>query len=127
VITFVLIKLRNIVLMNIKFFITILLTTALIQSCTLNMQLMSRDTGTMHNGSLKGFGGTGTLSVQIDEKRCEGSYAGSTDTSKGQMTIKALLPCSDGTGLRCELVGANFKGVGVCIDSDGRAFDVITN
>jgi hypothetical protein len=54
--------------MKLKFFITILLTAALIQSCTLNMQLMSRDTGTMHNGSLKGFGGTGTLSVQIDEK-----------------------------------------------------------
>lgn len=53
------------------------------------------------------------------------SGALATATIDGDSTVKALLTCSDGKGLRCELTGRDAHGGGICTTDSGRVFDVI--
>lgn len=118
--------------------------------CAYQMQLLPRDGGTIYTGNAQSDGmGGGTLSVQLDGSRtCSGSFAqastgdsfgffqthgrrgagssvGSFQGFGGSNTFKALMACTDGTGLRCDIEGRDKTGVGICVDSKGRVFDMI--
>ena len=119
---------------------------ALLAGCAYQMQLMPRDGGKIYQGQIKSKGnGSGTLYVGLDGKTCSGNFAtvASSDTfglaqtfgSRGVTTTtvastgggaqyKALLTCSDGTGLRCDVTGTN-SGGGVCVDSNNRVYDML--
>ena len=117
-----------------------------LSGCAYQMQLMPRDSGKMYQGSIQSNGaGSGTLSIQIDGRSCSGAFAraasgdsfgffqsygrrtssfGSYQSYGGSSTYKALLSCSDGTGLRCDVEGAQTGG-GICVDSNNRVYDMI--
>lgn len=81
----------------------------------------------------------------IGDKTCSGSFArgassdsfgffqtygkngvgstGSVQAYGGTATVKALMACSDGSGLRCDFVGG--MGTGICVNSNGQVFDVL--
>lgn len=117
----------------------------LLTGCASNMQLMSRDGGRIYQGTISSNGlGGGTLSVNLDGKNCSGrfvqtssadtfgfvtTYGRRTSTSfmqtfSGNGSYKALLTCSDGTGLRCDAEGST-SGGGICVDSGNRVYDMI--
>jgi hypothetical protein len=117
--------------------------------CAYQMQLLPRDGGSLYVGSAQSDGmGGGTLSVQLDGRTCSGSFAqassgdtfgffqtyggrgagsavGAFQAFGGSNTFKALMACTDGTGLRCDIEGREKTGVGICVDSKGRVFDMI--
>lgn len=120
----------------------------LLSGCALQMQVMQRDSGTIYRGSVQGNGfGSGTMSVTLGDRTCTGSFAkgasndsfgffqtygnkdavstGSVQTYGSTATVKALMSCSDGTGLRCDFVGGGGTGTGICVDSKGQVFDVL--
>lgn len=113
--------------------------------CSYTAQLMSRDTGTIYKGDIKSSGnGTGTMTVKLDNRTCTGGFvtAASGDSfgliqsfgvkgvstgavqSFGAGQYKALLTCSDGSGLRCDVTGQQ-SGGGVCADNKNRVYDMI--
>ena len=118
---------------------------------TMNVTMMPRNSGTSYNGELQGNGsGSGTMSVDLGEIKCTGPAARvasnqsfglvntfgynnrgtvsntvSTVANTGDSAVKAILSCSDGKGLRCDLTGRDGVGGGVCADDTGRVFDVI--
>lgn len=113
--------------------------------CASQMQLMQRDSGQVYAGKISSNGmGGGTLSVQLDGKSCSGQFvqASSGDSfgfaqtfgrggatamllgSSGAPTYKALMTCTDGTGVRCDASGTT-SGAGICVDSASRVFDMI--
>ena len=120
---------------------------------SLKLTLMPRDSGKIYIGQLDGDGmGSGIATIDVDGVICSGPVVrvsssevttiGSTlgsvsgrnfsSTSigvggSGDTTIKALLSCNDGSGIRCELSGQNRRGGGVCVDDKGRNFDVLAN
>lgn len=124
--------------------------SATLTGCAYNLQLMPRDGGKVYAGKVASNGmGAGTVSVDIDGKSCNGPFvttdSGSTFgfaqtygnagnqafqasgfstmiTGAGQ--YKALLTCSDGTGLRCDVRGQT-QGAGICVDSNSKVYDLI--
>ena len=119
-----------------------------ISGCALQMQVMSRDSGNMYKGSVQGNGfGSGTISLVLGDKMCSGAFArgasndsfgffqtygargvtsiGSVQNFGGSSTVKALLSCTDGTGLRCDFIGGGGTGTGICVDSKNQVFDAI--
>lgn len=117
----------------------------ILSGCSYNMQLMSRDDGKIYSGSAKSNGaGSGTLTVSLDGRTCSGSFAkaasgdsfgfiqsfgargvGSSSLQTfGSSEFKGILSCSDGSGLRCDVVGTSTGG-GVCVDSKNRVYDMI--
>jgi hypothetical protein len=113
--------------------------------CSYNMQLMARDDGKIYSGSAKSNGaGSGILTVNLGDKTCSGSFVkavsgdsfgfiqsfgargvnSSTLQSFGSSQYKGILSCSDGTGLRCDVVGTSTGG-GVCVDSKNKVYDMI--
>ena len=134
--------------MNFSVKLFLLIMIGLLSSCALQMQVMSRDNGTMYKGSVQGNGfGSGTISLSLDNKMCTGAFArgasndsfgffqtygakgsgsvGSVQNFGGSSTVKALLSCTDGTGLRCDFVGGSGTGTGICVDSKNQVFDAI--
>lgn len=130
-----------------KLIYSLVLSMAL-TGCALQMQLMSRENGTMYKGSVQGNGfGSGTISLALDNKLCTGAFArgatndsfgffqaygsnggssvGSMQNFGGSSTVKALLSCTDGTGLRCDFVGRSGTGTGICLDSKDKIYDAI--
>ncbi len=125
------------------------LTAIAISGCAYQMQLMPRDSGTIYSGHVQSNGmGSGTLDVQLDGRACRGNFVTATNgdsfgffqmyggrdgssfgsyQSYGSSTYKALLSCSDGTGLRCDVQGSDMTstGAGICVDSNGRVFDMM--
>ncbi len=126
--------------------------TIALMGCTSTMILLPRDSGTLYRGTMKSRNmNIGTLTIQLEDKTCTGTYAragsgdlyglfqGNAQTNvqpnlsadayqlrKDSSAYKALMSCSDGTGLRCDVVGAGTgAGAGVCADSKGRMFDLI--
>ena len=117
--------------------------------CAYQMQFLPRDGGSIYAGSAQSDGmGGGTLSVQLNGRTYSGSFAqaysgntfgffqtyghrgagssvGSFQGFSGSNTFKALMACTDGTGLRCDIEGREKTGVGICVDSKGRVFDMI--
>lgn len=128
----------------------ILLATVL-AGCAAPMKvtMMPRGSGEIYTGQFSGTSnGQGTIAVQIGDLSCSGPAArvASTETTStayipsmtpgvaglmalrhadGDSTVKAILSCSDGTGMRCDLVGRDRSGGGTCANDAGRIFDVI--
>ena len=135
-----------------KHTIALAMTLALM-GCTSTMILLPRDSGTLYRGTMKSRNlNIGTVTVQLEDKTCSGSYArvGSGElyglfqgnaqsdaqpnsmsaaayqSRKDSSAYKALMSCTDGTGLRCDVVGAGTgAGAGVCADNKGRTYDLI--
>ena len=116
--------------------------------CSFHVQMMPRDNGKIYTGSIEGNGfGSGTMKVDIDGTtfagplvrtssnesfgfiqtyggRGAGSFATASSAS-GSQTAKAILSSFDNHGLRCDLVADGGHGGGICVDDQGRAFDVL--
>ncbi|MBK6006840.1 hypothetical protein JJB11_12135 [Ramlibacter ginsenosidimutans] len=119
--------------------------------CAYHVTMMPRDSGQVLAGELRGAGGQGTMTMNMAGGiTCTGPVArvGSTDTfglvttygantrggvgtglgtvhSIGTQYLKAMLTCTDGTGLRCDMSGQGASGGGVCADDRGRVYDFI--
>lgn len=119
--------------------------------CAYNVTLMPRDSGKTYTGELNSNGGgSGSMTVALDGGSCTGpaarvasnqsfgfanTYArnskGTTASGfttvamDGDTTVKAILSCSDGSGLRCDITGRNATAGGVCLDDKGRVYDVL--
>lgn len=119
---------------------------AALTGCSYTMQLMPRDSGTIYTGKVKSNGaGGGTLSIALDGRTCAGNFvqAASGDSfgfiqsfgvrgssmstlqSFGSSQYKALMSCSDRSGLRCDVVGTSSSGGGVCVDSRNKVYDMM--
>lgn len=122
-----------------------------LSGCAINVAMMPRDSGTVYSGELQGNGmGGGTMTVKVDDAVCTGPVArvasnqsfGFANTyaadnrgnragavtavsTSGDHFVKAILSCSNGNGLRCDMTGRNNMGGGICVDNNGRVFDVI--
>ena len=118
----------------------------LLSGCAYTMKLMPRDGGVVYTGHVHSNGmGSGTLDVALDNKTCTGTFAtahtgdsfgffqayghgsaaaGSFQSYGASSTYKALMTCTDGTGLRCDVEGAD-TGAGICVDSKGRVYDML--
>ena len=120
---------------------------------TMNLMMMPRDSGTAYTGELQGDGaGGGSMTVTIGDAKCTGpaarvssnqsfGFANSvgfnnrgtvgnsfgTVATTGDSVVKAILSCSNGKGLRCDLSGRDMNGGGICLDDNGRVFDVVVN
>ena len=119
--------------------------------CAFNVTLMPRDSGKVYTGEMSGPGnGTGTMTVKMDgEDVCTGPFAKvasnesvgfantflansrgktanafTTSSMSGDITIKAIMSCTSGKGLRCEMTG-RVGGGGICTDDAGRVFDAL--
>ncbi|MBB4196281.1 hypothetical protein GGD83_000052 [Rhodoblastus sphagnicola] len=56
----------------------------------------------------------------------QGLQAGAlAKATMGDATVKALLSCPNGKGIRCVLKGRDLHGGGECSTDDGQAFDII--
>lgn len=122
----------------------------LLAGCAYNVTLMPRDSGKTYTGTLQAGNGHGTMTMAMEGVSCTGPVArvGSNETfgfansfgtnsrggfSSGFSTIaaagdvhaKAMLSCSDGSGLRCDITGRPGSAGGVCQDDKGRLFDAI--
>lgn len=130
--------------------LAILGLAAMLAGCAYNVTLMPRDSGKTYTGSMEGSGGRGTMTLAMGEVSCTGPVAkvGSneavtvgaafvgnnrggtatglaTSVTDGDIHLKAMLTCSDGSGLRCDLTGRGASGGGVCMDDKGRTFDAL--
>jgi hypothetical protein len=125
---------------------SIVISALILTSCAYTMQLMPRDSGNIYKGSVQSdWKGSGKLSVQIEDRFCSGqfvtaasndsfgffqSYGGRTATNGSVQTFgtsatyKALMTCTDNTGLRCDVEGGD-TGAGICVDSNGKVYDLI--
>ena len=119
--------------------------------CAFNVTLMPRDSGKVYTGEMNGPGnGTGTMTIKMDgDDVCTGPVAKvasnesfgfantqafnskgktanafTTMTQSGDVTVKAILSCTSGKGLRCEMTGRGGGG-GICTDDTGRIFDAL--
>jgi hypothetical protein len=125
----------------------VVMVLGLLSGCAYTMQLLPRDGGTIYAGNIQSNGmGSGTLSVNLGNRTCSGSFAkgasndsfgffqtygkrgassvGSVQSYGSTSTFKALMTCSDGTGLRCDVEGGD-SGTGICVDSRGQVLDMI--
>jgi hypothetical protein len=122
-----------------------------LSGCAYNMTLMPRDSGKIYTGTMNGDGtGNGTMTMAMDGVTCTGPVArvasnqtfgfsnafGSTNrgatassfgttVTSGDAFVKAIMSCSDGRGLRCDMSGRGASGGGICVDDSGRVFDAI--
>ena len=130
-------------------------TIGLLGGCgaTLNVTMMPRDSGTAYTGELIGDGsGGGSMAITIADAKCSGPAARvasnqtfgfansvgfnnrgtvansfSTVATSGDVFIKAILSCTNGKGLRCDMTGQGGNGGGLCVDDTGKVFDVLVN
>ena len=118
--------------------------------CAYNVTLMPRDSGKTYSGELNSNGtGSGTMSVNLDGATCSGPFAKvasgetfgfantygqvgakpvsafSTMASSGDVTVKAILSCSNGSGLRCDITGRGASAGGLCLDDKGKVYDIL--
>lgn len=118
-----------------------LAAVALLAGCGHALTLMS-DNGAMGTGRAIGFGGKGTLEVQLGSKTYTGTWVAATGGSVGfgsfgrttfnSTTVdasssgNAMLAAADGSTLRCRFVygGMSGAGHGECLDSTGRHYDM---
>ncbi len=115
--------------------------SALLAGCGHSLTLMAAD-GSLGTGRATGFGGKGTLDVQIGSRSYTGTWvaaqggsvgfgrvgrASFTTTSVGaSSTGNAMLHSADGSTLRCQFVfgGMSGTGYGECLDSSGTHYDL---
>jgi hypothetical protein len=129
----------------------LLVVACLLTGCSSPMlvTMMPRDSATVYKGQFTGTSaGAGTLSVDLAGVNCTGPAArvaskevtstgvayglgklgqaiNTANTTSGDSTVKALLTCSNGKAMRCELTGRDRSGGGVCTEDSGRVLDVI--
>ena len=122
-------------------------------AATMNVAMMSRTSGESFQGELRGDGrGSGSMIVNFRGQQCsrpatriasdEKTVVGSAwsvnsggqsigtlaaATISGDATMKALLSCPNGKGMRCVLKGRDLHGGGECTTDDGQIFDVIVS
>ena len=53
------------------------------------------------------------------------SNAFTTVTTTGDSTVKAILSCTNGSGLRCDITGRDSTAGGICLDDMGKVYDVL--
>lgn len=128
-----------------------IVAAAALSGCAYNVSLMPRDSGRVYTGSLESGGGpSGTMTVSLEGDTCTGPAArvasnesfgfvsayGRSSTGQfgtasantyqsGDATVKAIMSCKSGKGLRCDLTGRGASGGGVCLDDAGKVYDVI--
>ena len=118
-----------------------LLAPLVLTGCGHGLALMAAD-GTMGTGHATGFGGKGTLEVQIGARSYTGTWvaaqggsvafgtagrASFTATSlETSSTGNAMLRAADGATLRCRFVfgGMSGTGYGECEDSGGKRYEM---
>ncbi len=117
----------------------------------MDVSMMARDSGESFRGELYGDGsGGGKMTVTMNSVNCSGpasrvasnqatvvgttwgynikgaaSSTVSAATISGDVTVKALLSCSDGKGMHCDFTGQNLHGGGICTMNDGKTFDIV--
>ncbi len=127
------------------------LAIVLLSGCAYNLTMMPRDSGQTYTGKLTSpsGNGSGTMTVAIGDLQCSGPAARvasnqtfgfvntfgssgvrtfnsfSTMSTSGDVQVKAILSCTGGKGLRCDLTGRGSSGGGICVDDAGRVFDVL--
>ena len=131
--------------------LTVALASLTLSGCAYQMTLMPRDSGKVYAGILNSDGtGAGTMSLNLDGDECAGpvarvasnqtfgfanTYGGNnrgvraaaftTTSTTGDVSVKAMLSCKSGKGLRCDLTGQGATGGGICLDDAGRIYDAI--
>jgi len=120
----------------------LIVTTGLLGGCAHTLTVMAPD-GTAGTGRATGFGGKGTLEIQVGDRAYTGTWVSARGGSVGfgmagrhsfttlsvddEATGNALLRASDGSTLRCRFVysggGLNGTGYGECIGGDGTHYD----
>jgi hypothetical protein len=132
-------------------FYAIAATLFLVAGCTGQVVLMPRDSGKTYSGVMKSNGmGSGTISVTIDGAVFSGPIVrvgsngtfgfasaygttnkGATATafgtyaSEGDRFAKAILSDGNGHGLRCDMRGQSHGGGGICVDDNGKVYDIL--
>jgi len=119
----------------------ILLIPLTLSGCGHNLNLMAAD-GTMGTGRATGFGGKGTLDVQIGSRSYTGTWVNAQGGSVGFGTVgrtaftttsvdanstgNAMLHSVDGGTLRCQFAfgGMSGTGYGECLDGGGTHYDL---
>jgi hypothetical protein len=119
----------------------ILLIPLLLTGCAHGLTLMAAD-GTTGTGRATGFGGSGTLDVQIGNRSYTGTWVNASGGSVGFGTVgrssftttsidanstgSAMLHAADGGTLRCKFVfsGMSQAGYGECQDGAGTHYDL---
>ena len=122
-------------------FLIVVLTSGLVAGCGHNLTLMAAD-GTMGTGRATGFGGKGTLTVQIGNRSYTGTWVAAQGGSVGFGTVgrtsftttsldassagNAMLRSEDGSTLRCNFAfgGMSGSGYGECLDRAGTHYDL---
>jgi hypothetical protein len=117
------------------------LASALVAGCSHGLTLMAAD-GTMGTGRATGFGGKGTLDVQIGNWSYTGTWVAaqggsigfgtagrssfSTTSIDASSTGNAMLSSADGSTLRCQFLfgGMSGTGYGECSDNTGTHYDL---
>lgn len=128
----------------------VIVLATLLSGCAYNVTLMPRDSGKTFAGTIQAGAGHGTMSMAMGEVTCTGPIARvasddtfgfattygvnsrgrasssfSTIAAMGDVHAKAMLSCSDGSGLRCDISGRGNSAGGICADDKGRVFDAI--
>ena len=125
--------------------IAILLLLAL-AGCAHKLTLMERGTGIISHGTVPGsWDNSGNLTIEIEGLVYTGTwvlssgggmslmntYGSQISTSvgffsSGQGVGNAMLHAPDGSSLRCQFQYSDWTatGIGVCVSSDGRVFDM---
>ena len=121
-----------------------LVAVGLVAGCGHNLTLMAAD-GTMRNGRATGFGGKGTLEVQIGNRNYTGTWVAAQGGSVGFGTVgrssfttasldarssgNAMLRSADGNTLRCRFVfgGMSGTGYGECLDGADTRYELQIN
>lgn len=133
-----------------KVFASIFIATAALCGCAFSVTLMPRDSGKTYTGEMVGNGtGSGTMTVKLDgDETCTGPVARvasnetfgfantyatvrgkpvnafTTMATTGDVSLKAIMSCTSGKGLRCDLTGRGGGG-GICVDDTGKIYDAL--
>ena len=124
-------------------------TSFALYGCAFQITLMPRDSGKVYTGEMVSSGsGGGTMTVKLDDgETCvgpvgrvsskdslglanthtainRGNIVNVSTTTSSDVTIRAIMSCTSGKGLRCELSGQGGGG-GICVDDSGRVFDAL--
>lgn len=128
-----------------------MITTLALCGCAYNVTLMPRDSGKTYQGELISNGGrSGTMTLRLDEVTCTGpaakvasnesfgfaniygsnsrgqtANAFATVTTSGDAAVKAILTCSNGSGMRCDITGRGSSAGGICLDDKGKVYDAL--
>jgi len=126
-----------------------------ISGCSGVITMMPRDSGKTYSGRILNAGfGSADIEIDIDGALCKGkvvkvtsneSFSSSMGSgavsangnhvaintnsvqfgTSGTATLKSILSCTNGHGLRCDFTSNGNGGGGVCFDDNQKAYDAI--